>query len=166
MATIRPRTDEDIAACFQVLNAVYDLSGYPVGGPGDPAVYFTNDDVAWVAEANGTIAGHIALSVAKPNNVAVALWWQQHPEDTDIAVLGRLFVNPRSRNGGTASRLIGVAVEAAREKGQRLVMFALIKDQDAIRLYRKLGWQYFGTTVFKWGEGNEMDAECFVGPEL
>ncbi|KAI1417153.1 acyl-CoA N-acyltransferase [Hypoxylon sp. FL1857] len=166
MATIRPRTDPDIAACLEILNAVYKTSGYPVGGVGDPALYFTSDDDAWVAETDGTITGHIALSNARTENVAVALWWQQHPEDIQVRVLGRLFVHPNSRKNGTASKLIDTAVEEARRRGQRLLMFALIKDQDAIRLYRKLGWQHYGTTVFKWGQGNEMAAEYFASHAL
>ncbi|KAI1751319.1 acyl-CoA N-acyltransferase [Xylaria castorea] len=47
---------------------------------------------------------------------------------------------------------------------RRLLILALVKDQDAIRLYRRLGWQHYGTTVFRWGESKEMDAECFVSP--
>ncbi|KAI1370719.1 acyl-CoA N-acyltransferase [Hypoxylon crocopeplum] len=163
MATIRLRTDQDITACLQILNIVHETNGYPVGGVGDPALYFTKDDAAWVAEVGGIVAGHIALAKAHASNVAVALWWQQHPEDINVAVLGRLFVHPRNRKGGTATRLIDTAVEEARARGQRLLMFALVKDQDAIRLYRMLGWRYFGSTVFRWGE-NEMAAECFASP--
>ncbi|KAI0109438.1 acyl-CoA N-acyltransferase [Hypoxylon sp. NC0597] len=164
ITTIRLRTDQDIPACLDILETVYETSGYPVGGVGDPALYFAQDDDAWVVETDGTVAGHIALSKARAENVAVALWWQQHPEDIQVAVLGRLFVHPNRRKNGSASSLIHTAVEEARRRGQRLLMFALIKDQDAIRLYRKLGWQHYGTTVFKWGQENEMAAECFTSP--
>ncbi|KAI2619715.1 acyl-CoA N-acyltransferase [Hypoxylon sp. NC1633] len=165
MATIRLRTDQDIAACLQVLDAVYEESGYPVGGVGDPALFFARDDVAWVAEIDGIVTGHISLAIAGTDNVAVALWRRQHPDDTNIAVLGRLFVHPSSRKAGMASTLIDAAVQEARKRRRRLLMFALVKDQDAIRLYCKLGWQHFGSTIYKWGEGNEMAAECFAGPE-
>ncbi|KAI2770654.1 putative acetyltransferase [Daldinia loculata] len=164
MATIRPRTDHDIPACLQVLNVVYKDSGYPVQGVGDPAQFFNKYETTWVAEVGGTVVGHIALAEGAAGNVAVDLWQKQHPEDVHIAVIGRLFVHPDNRKGGTASKLISTAVKEARGRGQRLLMFALIKDQDAIRLYRKLGWQYFGNTVYNWGEGNGMDAECFASP--
>ncbi|OTB12872.1 hypothetical protein K445DRAFT_320699 [Daldinia sp. EC12] len=164
MATIRPRTDGDIAACFQVLDVVYNDSGYPVEGVGDPAKFFKKDEAAWIAEVDGTVVGHIALAEGTAGNVAVDLWQKEHPEDTQVAVIGKLFVHPDNRRGGTASRLISTAVREARGRGQRLLMFALIKDQDAIRLYRKLGWQYFGNATYKWGEGNEMDAEFFASP--
>ncbi|KAI1403111.1 acyl-CoA N-acyltransferase [Hypoxylon fuscum] len=164
MATVRARTDGDIAACLEVLKAVYETNGYPVEGVGDPGLFFSKDDVAWVAEIDGIVVGHVAFAKASTENVAVAIWWQQHPEDTHVAVLGRLFVHPHSRKGGTASRLVATAVEEARRRRQRLVLFSLIKDRCAISLYGKLGWQHFGSAIFKWGEGNEMAAECFTSP--
>ncbi|KAL7621233.1 hypothetical protein AAE478_008550 [Parahypoxylon ruwenzoriense] len=166
MTTIRLRTAGDIVACLAVLEGVYKDNGYPVEGVGNPTLFFAGNDAAWVAEVDGAIIGHIALAECSAENVAVSLWWKQHPEDINVAVLGRLFVHPDHRRGGTASRLIHAAVEEAEGGGQRLVMFALVKDHDAIRLYRRLGWQHFGSTVFKWGEDNEMAAECFASPVL
>ncbi|KAI1212826.1 putative acetyltransferase [Annulohypoxylon truncatum] len=164
MAAIRLRTEGDIEACLRVLRTVYDTSGYPVEGVEDPALFFGKDEASWVAEVDNTIVGHVSLAKASPDNVAVVLWQQQHPEDIHTSVLGRLFVHPNNRKGGTASKLINTAVEEARRRGRRPVMFALVKDQDAIRLYRRLGWQRFGNTVYKWGDGNEMAAECFASP--
>ncbi|OTB07317.1 hypothetical protein M426DRAFT_248956 [Hypoxylon sp. CI-4A] len=166
MTTVRLRTDEDIPACHQVLCAVYKVSGYPVEGVDDPAPYFNHGGIAWIAENDGIVAGHIAITKAATENVAVALWSQLHPEDANLAITGRLFVNPINRKGGTASRLIDTAVEEARRRGQRLLMFCLIKDQNAIRLYRKLGWQHYGITTFKWEENSQMAAECFAYPPL
>ncbi|KAJ2994994.1 hypothetical protein NUW58_g1401 [Xylaria curta] len=122
-----------------------------------------NDDQAWVAEHGGMIIGHVAMNRAVESYVNVALWLEKHPQ-ADVAVLARLFVHPASRKQGAATGLIRAAEAAARSEGRRLLILALVKDQDAIRLYRRLGWEHYATTVFRWGEGNEMDAECFASP--
>lgn len=131
------------------------------------------------SSSGSLIVGHAALSKASERDVAAALWRRLHPsrgggekdreeEEEDIMVLGRLFVRPDARGGGVAVRLIETAVAEARGRGARLVLLALVKDQPAIRLYRRLGWSHFGTTVYRWREGGEereMDGECFVSPE-
>ncbi|KAI3326075.1 acyl-CoA N-acyltransferase [Xylariaceae sp. AK1471] len=165
MASIRPRRDSDIPACVEILKAVYATNGFPVGGVDDALNELQTDDQAWVATDNngGAIIGHVALNKARESYVNVTLWRERHPE-ADVAVLARLFVHPEARKRGAATKLIRVVEEEARSKGLRLLILALVKDQDAIRLYRSLGWENFGTTVYRWGEGNEMAGECFVSP--
>ena len=52
-----------------------------------------------------------------------------------------------------------------------MVLFALVKDQGAMRLYARSGWVEFGRAMFAWrdgeGEGGEaeMEAVCFAGPD-
>ncbi|KAI0802721.1 acyl-CoA N-acyltransferase [Xylaria sp. FL0064] len=163
MASIRLRRDEDLAACVEIMRAVYLDSGYPVGGVENALKTLRTDDQAWVAEDNGVIIGHVAMNEAPKTYVNVALWLERYPQ-ADVAILGRLFVHPERRGRGAATKLIRTVEEEARSKGKRLLILALVKDQDAIRLYRHLGWEYYATTVFRWGEGEEMDAECFVSP--
>lgn len=142
-----------------------------------------------------TVVGHAALTrAADGEDVAAALWRRLHPPakprpleaggnpgksegeqwhggddgsggDDDLLVLGRLFVHPDARGRGVATRLIAAAVAAARARAATLVMLALVKDRDAIRLYRQLGWVHYGTAVYRWGEGRQMDGECFVCPD-
>ncbi|KAI0455847.1 acyl-CoA N-acyltransferase [Xylaria acuta] len=164
MASIRRRGDGDLPACVKIIKAVYRDSGYPVGGVDKALEELRTDDQAWVAEDNGTIVGHVAMNEARESHANVALWLEKHPQATDIALLARLFVHPEARRRGAASMLVRAVEEAARSEGRRLLILALDKDQDAIRLYRRLGWEHYGATVFRWGEGNEMDAECFVSP--
>ncbi|KAI0554597.1 acyl-CoA N-acyltransferase [Xylaria curta] len=166
MATIRPRRDEDLPTCVEIIKAVYRDSGYPVGGVDHALEELQTDDQAWVAEDNGEIIGHVAMNKARETYVNVALWLEKTPKTiiTGIALLARLFVHPEARRRGAATMLVRAVEEAARGEEKRLLILALVKDQDAIRLYRRLGWQYYGTTVFRWGEGKEMDAECFASP--
>ncbi|KAH8161220.1 hypothetical protein CIB48_g7029 [Xylaria polymorpha] len=158
MARARPRQDQDLPACVEIIKVVY-----PVGGVGQALEELQTDDQAWVAEDDGAIIGHVAMNKASASYVNVALWLEKHPE-ANIAVLARLFVHPEARRRGAATMLVHAVEEAARREGRRLLILALVKDQDAIRLYRRLGWEHYGTTVFRWGEGNEMDAECFANP--
>ncbi|KAI8960221.1 acyl-CoA N-acyltransferase [Daldinia sp. FL1419] len=172
MSRIRLREEADLPGCALALEAVYAKNGYPVSGVGNAIEFLRTDDTAWVSEnADGEITGHIALFKAGSSDVSVALWWQLHPEEEQpIAVLGRLFVHPDARGGGIANKLMQTALDEGRRRGQRLVMFALANVPDAIRMYHRLGWEHYGTTVFRWkgnaGEELEMDAQCFASPVL
>jgi len=178
---IRPRTAEDLPACVEVMRAVYATSGYPVQGTENALEDLQTTTAAWVAVVDGVVVGHVAMSEARDDYASVVVWrqrkqqqqqeQQQHPnednkgDDDKLAILGWLYVHPDARKRGLATKLINAVQEEARRRGGlRLVMFALVKDQGAIRLYRSLGWVHYGNTVFRWGEGNEMAAECFASP--
>lgn len=166
MAAIRPRTEDDIEGCVACLKRVYDKDRYPVSGVSNAQEFLSGDVIqqAWVAEKNSIIKGHVTANRAMESDISVALWRQKHPE-SKIAVLGRLFVDPDSRGSGLAARLIANAVSWANERNMRLVLFVLLKDRGATKLYEKLGWSYFGTQVFHYGDGQQMDALCFASPE-
>jgi GNAT superfamily N-acetyltransferase len=164
-AVIRIRTTDDLPACVETLTRVYDTDRYPVQGVegaqdflGDPHI-----DPAWVAVKGGSVVGHIAIGKATGDDPSVALWWEKHP-GAPIAVLERLFVDPDHRGVGLAARLIETAVSWSRGAGLRLVLFALVKDVGAARLYARLGWEFFGSSCYRYGAGLEMEALCYVSP--
>ncbi|KAI0393330.1 putative acetyltransferase [Xylariaceae sp. FL0594] len=147
---------------------------------------------------NGVVVGHVALLSSGgggqnvSTNLAVALWrakakakakraqdeekeaQKEKEEDTEkeekekLAVLGWLFIHPDHRGRGLASRLIDAVLKEAHERGERVLLFALVKDQDAIRLYRRLGWVFYGNVTYRWVDGDgrrrEMEGECFASP--
>lgn len=84
-------------------------------------------------------------------------------------MLERLFVDPEARGRGLAAKLLLAASEEAGKRGLRVVLFALVKDHGAMKLYERNGWREFGRRMFGYrdGEGREaeMEAVCFVGPE-
>lgn len=84
-------------------------------------------------------------------------------------MLERLFVDPEARGQRLAAKLLLAASEEAGKRGLRVVLFALVKDEGAMRLYERNGWREFGRKMFAYrdGEGREaeMEAVCFVGPE-
>jgi ribosomal protein S18 acetylase RimI-like enzyme len=126
------------------------------------------------------ILGHVSLSTPSPSSTdpAVILWRSQHQFQSssspkaEVLVLERLFVDPSARGHGLAAKLLSAASEEAGRLGLRVVLFTLVKDQGAMRLYERVGWREFGRRVFAWrdgdgegeGEEREMEAVCFVGP--
>ena len=171
--TIRPRDRSDLPSCAAVLTRVHAKSGYPVGGVANCVPFLTGPSIltAWVATLGSSpedIIGHIALSSPDVSDPAVKLWYEQNGQDGQpIAVLGRLFVDPGAQGKGAAADLIKAVVEEARTKGWRLVLFALVKDQGAMRLYERLGWDVYGRDVYHYGEGKKqsMEAVCYVSPK-
>ncbi|KAK5125656.1 hypothetical protein LTR85_011930 [Meristemomyces frigidus] len=144
MVTIRPRTAADLDGCVDLIRLVYAHSGYLVQGTDNAKAFLSGGSIeqAWIAEHDDQIVGHVAVSKATEDDVSVALWRKQHPNDP-IAMLERLFVHPEKLGGGIATQLIQTATARSRESGRRLVLFALIKDQAAIRLYERQGWTSF-----------------------
>lgn len=169
--TIRHRSPEDLSACASVLARVYHKDGYPVQGVSHAVEFLSNSSTlcAWaaVSVSDGAIIGHVAMSsAAEKDDVAVKLWRQLHDRIDDIAVLERLFVDPEARGRGVADALMQAVVEDCRARGLRVVLFALEKDQGAMRLYEKVGWARFGTQRYCYGDGESMEAVCYVSPAL
>ncbi|KAK4619346.1 hypothetical protein CLAFUW4_10995 [Fulvia fulva] len=155
--SIRPRTAQDLPACISILRRVYSLDKYPIQGTSNATSFlaFATLEQAFVATtSDGIIIGHVAIGTASDDDVAVKLWRSQHPE-TEVAVLERLFVDPDSRGSGAAARLIEAATAWNKEWERRLVFFLL---------YRRLGWVQFGVGSYAYGDGESMDALCFVSP--
>lgn len=165
MSLVRPRTTVDLDDCVAVLQRVHEKDGYPVQGTANAKAFLCQKATqqAWVAERGGGIVGHVAVSVADEDDVAVKLWRGLHPSEP-VALLERLFVDPRARGRGAASELMEMAVEWARSHQVRLVLFALAKDEGAMELYERLGWSRFGTTEYSWDQGKRMEAMCYVSP--
>lgn len=194
--TIRPRLPSDLPSCAALLARVYEKDHYPVQGVLHATEFLSSPSTlaSWVAvaeentpaenqpqTANETrkapkILAHISLSLPVPSSAsssdpAVALWHTLHPSHPPpIAVLERLFVDPSARRQGFAESLIRTVTAAAAGKGLRCVLFALVKDVGAMRLYGRVGWGEFGRRGFGYedveGERREMEAVCFVGPEI
>ncbi|WP_406341428.1 GNAT family N-acetyltransferase [Streptomyces sp. NBC_00648] len=164
---IRPRRAEDLDGAASALIAVHSSDGYPVEGVVDPHGWLDSPDVirAWVAEVDGRVVGHVSIN--RPNGEeAVALWANQDGVSaTQIAVLARLFVLPEARGNDAGGRLMAAATESAQADGQRLVLDVMAKDAAAIRLYERLGWSRIGTTSHAYGDGQSIEAICFVSPE-
>lgn len=167
MIIIRPRKDDDFDALITILHRVYKTTGYPIEGIDKPKQYLTRGPTkeAWVAELDNRIIGHVTVRQGTEDNVSVALWHERHPEDY-TSVLSKLFVDPDSRGQGVATKLIEHVLSWSRDETSRLLMFALIKDADAIRLYGRLGWSEYGRSSYHYGEGQQMEAVCFASPEM
>lgn len=82
-----------------------------------------------------------------------------------MAVLARLFVRSQARGHAIGERLMRAATDYAERHGLRLVLDVMTKDQAAIRLYERLGWQPLGETTHAFGDGQEIPAVCYVSPE-
>lgn len=177
---VRYREPSDLPSCASLLARVYEKDRYPVQGVSHAVKFLSSPSTlaAWVAtnqpsstSINATpelqVVGHVSLTSPSPTDPAVALWYaQKHPEP--IAVLERLFVDPDARGQGLAEQLIKAVGQEAEKRGLRAVLFALVKDAGAMRLYERVGWREFGRSMYSYrdsaGEQREIEAVSYVGP--
>ncbi|KAF2771537.1 acyl-CoA N-acyltransferase [Teratosphaeria nubilosa] len=166
MAIIRKRAKGDLEGCVEVLKRVYATSGYPVNGTDHAADFldYASLQRSWVAEENGQVVGNVSVATPSENDISAVLWNELYPGEP-AATLERLFVHPGFQRKGVARQLMQAATAWGQEAGIRLLLFALVKDQGAIGMYRKLGWVEYGTREFHWGDGNSMAAICFASPK-
>ncbi|MFF2074961.1 GNAT family N-acetyltransferase [Kitasatospora sp. NPDC058162] len=164
---VRRRRAADLADCVRALGDVHATDGYPAEWPERPAAWLTPDGLlaAWVAEADGRIAGHVGLIRSGPGDLAPGLWSLRtggRPELT--ALIGRLYVAPAARGLGAGTRLLAHAVVHARTLGLHPVLDVLATDTAALALYRRLGWTLLGSGDQRWDSGRTVVVHCFAAP--
>jgi ribosomal protein S18 acetylase RimI-like enzyme len=150
--TIRTRQPTDLPSCASLLARVYEKDRYPVQGVSHAIEFLSSPS---------TLAAWVAVQPPADEDDT-----QNRPEP--IAVLERLFVDPEARGQRLAERLMRAVSEEAERRGMKAVLFTLIKDVGAMRLYERVGWQEFGRSVYAYqdheGRATEMEAVCYVAP--
>jgi GNAT superfamily N-acetyltransferase len=143
-AKIRPRVDADIEACLRLLAAVHARDHYPLLWPDDAAKWLSPRDLlgAWVAEVNGLVLGHVALTRDAGEQWAGILRCARavEPAMLDIALITRLFVDPTTRRRGLGSDLLDAACKYATGIGLHPAVDVVESDRAAIALYEANGW--------------------------
>lgn len=165
---IRRREETDLTSAGEALVDVHRTDGYPVEGVADPIAWLKPAGLitAWIAELNGEIVGHVAVSEPQSGDDAVRLWLDRSNDEIgNVAVVGRLFVKSSARGSSIGSRLAKAAATDELLRGKRLVLDVMEKDQDAIRLYERLGLERIGTATHKFGENQTITAYCYVVPQ-
>lgn len=164
---VRPRTIGDLPAVVDALTLVARSDGYPSRWPEDPVSWLRTSDLhgAWVADRRGEMLGHIILRRAL-SQVPVRMWCSASGEDpASCAVISRLFVVPHARCLGIGRSLVEAAWTAASDMELRPVLDVVDANQDAIRLYRRLGWTHVGAYEERFThEGTVELLHCFAAP--
>ncbi len=148
------RTDADIPALLAALKATHEVDQYPVLPTNISREWLLegDDGMAWVAEHDGEVVGHIAVAAAEEDEYALAMH--------------RLFVRPDARGRGAASALLTTVETYARLLGQDLFLEVVSHNTDAINLYTKRGWRRVGGYIATWRapDGTHPEIILFAAP--
>lgn len=177
-ATIRPRTDQDLAACVTALATVQRADRYPVHWPDDPEGWLAPAGMlgAWVATegaegdsgtegASGNegpaVLGHVTLTRTDP-----ALADAIGAPAEGLAAVARLFVTTAARRRGLAAGLLGHAARAAVADGLRPVLEVDSGATAAIGLYERTGWRFVRAMTADWhtADGRLAVVHAYSGP--
>jgi GNAT superfamily N-acetyltransferase len=139
----RPREARDLTAAARLLEAVHRLDGYPTHWPQDPERWLSPRDQlgAWVMDADGAVAGHVALSSVGDGHGARI--WARHGgfDPALLASVSRLFVARDRRGSGVGGELLDAACAEASERGLQPVLDVVETNAAAIALYERRGWR-------------------------
>jgi GNAT superfamily N-acetyltransferase len=95
----------------------------------------------FVWEKDGRVIGNVTLMQSR-----------KHPKHWQIA---NVAVHPNHRKQGIATQLMQVGLENIRRRGGTLVSLQVRQSNPAISLYKKLGFDEYGT-VTRWAAGRQI----------
>lgn len=170
---IRPRSEDDLPALVEALEDVYSTDGYPIEGTATAASFLAPPGLvaAWVAVHRGVVVGQIAVVTGRDGH-AMRAWVEasaaasnggdHDAEPTRVVVAARFFVRKYARGLGLGRALIEKTCRWAKDNDMRIVMNVLAKDQDAMKLYEKVGFKRFGEGVYEYHEGKRSVQYFYV----
>jgi len=99
---IRTKDSGDTAACIRLVTEIHRTDGYPQPLPADPAAFVTPsyETVAWVAESDGRIIGHVALHHPALDPTLQVAQRVTGLSPNRLALVARLLVDPTRRRLG------------------------------------------------------------------
>lgn len=159
----QPRHEPELAA---VLRRVYEADGYPVEGIAEPIAWLHTPQQlrSWTALVAGKPVGHVTLFKASSEDDAATLWLEQERGDIeDLALVGRLFVDPSARRLGLATKLMKTAIQYAHTRGLAVAFDVVEKDTAAMSLYEGMGCEQIGTVTHRYS-GDTIAARVYVVP--
>ena len=161
---IRRRRPHDVAACARL--AALSWSGtvrHPAWRD-----WLTAEEVveAWVAEHQGEVLGHVALSEVE-GDACSAMRWREVTglPPGELLAVSRLFVRRRVRGQGLGTALVEMAVAGARARGRLPVVEAIGAAPDELRLYESHGWRPVGLCPARL-RADGVDAHLFLPPRV
>lgn len=152
----RARRSDDSDVCIALMADVHAVDSYPLHWPDDPRAWLTPNGllVAWVAEYEHRLIGHVALRSATGVSAASAAVWSGAtglPPD-QIAVIARLLVAPDARGHGVGAALLDEACAEGRSRGLWPVLDVIDHNRSAIALYERKGWRRVASVPAMWAQ--------------
>lgn len=165
---IRHRRVEDLPQCVALLESVFQQNAYPARWPTDPAGWIANttEQEAWVLEeTQGLVVGHIDRRVAIDHPVTT-LWCEKSGRSQEeLAVISRLFVDPKHHGKGFGSKLLTTAVKKTHELGLLPVLDVLADQSRLIDFYTRRGWRVVGEADDTWiSVDDPIRVVALIGP--
>lgn len=164
-ANIRARQPSDLDGCVAALWQTHLRDRYPLAWPTDPKAWLTGSRQlrAWVAEDDGAICGHVAITRPAPGEAATA-WANELAVVVEALVcVSQLFVAPHARGDGLGGRLLDVALGEIRSMGAAAALEVISPNADAMALYRRHGWREIGFVRYSWLPDPERSL-LYIGP--
>ena len=151
---IRVRTDADLPALLDALSATHRADQYPVLPTHVTSEWLLDGDdgMAWVAEHDGQVVGHVAVAEAD--------------EDPNALSVHRLFVRPGARGQGVASTLLTTVETYSKVLAQDLFLEVVSHNTEAMRLYESRGWRRVSGYVATWTapDGTHPEINLYASP--
>lgn len=152
---VRPRREKDVDALVAVLteqreaqpSSEYPLR-WPLPFPVRDFVVRATEEHAWVAEHDGRLVGHVAVTALGDLGPAFARALDAEPDG--MRAVSGLFTALSARGDGLGARLLEVAVRRIRDDGHRPVLDVVPTHAAAVGLYRARGWREVGRLRPAW----------------
>jgi GNAT superfamily N-acetyltransferase len=149
---VRARGPEDVPALVQVLTEQQPGSGYPLRWPlpfpVERFIVRSYEEMAWVAERDGHLLGHVLVGRVDDDETAAII--TAKTGEAELAIVSVLFVAQTARGQGIGKLLLDTAVTWAREHGRMPVLDVVPKHREALQFYRHLGWSEVGCIRPEW----------------
>jgi GNAT superfamily N-acetyltransferase len=163
---LRPRTYDDIDACELLAREVHDVDGYPPRFADDLRGFVSAVGAlaAWVAASDGAIVGHVALQPTSSPAVMALAGEVTGRAPERLGVVARLLVAPAHRRKGLGGTLLGVAAQAAHDRGRWPILDVAVHFHAAIGLYERSGWVRAGRVDVPFRDAEPLAEYVYIGP--